>query len=98
MPISGKENGRYLAMDDFKWSKTEKKIAREAFEKAYELECSDLIEKILVNLDAIHTLLGIPVDYGKNQFRPNHVLSRGNELCHFVVNDKDRNLFLDTAG
>ena len=49
-------------MDDFNWSKTEKKIAREAFEKAYELECSDLIEKILVNLDAIHTLLGIPAE------------------------------------
>ena len=33
-------------MNDFKWSKTEKKIARSAFEKAYQRECSDLIEKI----------------------------------------------------
>jgi hypothetical protein len=33
-------------MNDFKWSKTEKKIARTAFEKAYQRECSDLIEKI----------------------------------------------------
>jgi hypothetical protein len=33
-------------MNDFKWSKTEKKIARAAFEKAYQRECSDLIEKI----------------------------------------------------
>ena len=33
-------------MQDFKWSKTEKKIARAAFEKAYERECSDIIEKI----------------------------------------------------
>ena len=27
-----------------------------------------------------------------------HVLSRGNERCHIVVDDKDRNLFLDTVG
>jgi len=33
-------------MDEFKWSKKEKKIAREAFDKAYERECSDLAEKI----------------------------------------------------
>ena len=33
-------------MYDFKWSKTEKKIARAAFEKAYRKECSDIIEKI----------------------------------------------------
>jgi hypothetical protein len=33
-------------MNDFKWSKTEKKIARVAFDKAYQRECSDLIEKI----------------------------------------------------
>jgi hypothetical protein len=26
-------------MNDFKWSKTEKKIARAAFEKAYQREC-----------------------------------------------------------
>ena len=33
-------------MNDFKWSKTEKKIARTAFEKVYQRECSDLIEII----------------------------------------------------
>ncbi len=33
-------------MHDFKWSKTEKKVARAAFEKAYQRECSDIIEKI----------------------------------------------------
>jgi len=33
-------------MNDFKWSKTEKKIARVAFDKAYQRECSHLIEKI----------------------------------------------------
>ena len=33
-------------MHDFKWSKTEKKIARAAFENAYQRECSDIIEKI----------------------------------------------------
>jgi len=33
-------------MNDFKWSKTEKKIARIAFDKAYQRECSNLIEKI----------------------------------------------------
>jgi len=27
-----------------------------------------------------------------------HVLSRGNERRNFFVDDKDRNLFLDTAG
>jgi hypothetical protein len=33
-------------MNDFKWLKTEKKIARIAFDKAYQRECSNLIEKI----------------------------------------------------
>jgi hypothetical protein len=33
-------------MRDLKWSKTEKQIAKKAFEKAYEQECSDLAEKI----------------------------------------------------
>jgi hypothetical protein len=33
-------------MRDFKWSKTEKKIARAAFENAYQRECSEIIEKI----------------------------------------------------
>jgi hypothetical protein len=33
-------------MHDFKWSKTEKKISRAAFEKAYQRECSDISEKI----------------------------------------------------
>ena len=27
-----------------------------------------------------------------------HVFSRGSERCHIVVDDKDRNLFLDTVG
>ena len=35
-------------MHDFKWSKTEKKVARAAFEKAYQRECSDIIEKIRI--------------------------------------------------
>jgi hypothetical protein len=33
-------------MRDLKWSKTEKQIAKKAFEKAYERECSDLAKKI----------------------------------------------------
>ena len=33
-------------MRDFKWSKTEKQIAKNAFGKAYERECGDLAKKI----------------------------------------------------
>lgn len=33
-------------MRDLKWSKTEKQIAKKAFEKAYEQESSDLAEEI----------------------------------------------------
>lgn len=33
-------------MHDIKWSKTEQRIARKAFEKAYERECADLVNKI----------------------------------------------------
>ena len=33
-------------MQDFKWSKEEKKIARKMFEVAYKRECTDLIQKI----------------------------------------------------
>jgi len=33
-------------MNIIKWSKTEKKIARAAFEKAYQKECSGIIERI----------------------------------------------------
>jgi hypothetical protein len=33
-------------MNDIKWSKTEKEIARKAFEKAYERECADLVNKV----------------------------------------------------
>ena len=40
-------------MHDFKWSKTEKKIARAAFEKAYQRECSDIIEKIRTKAEKI---------------------------------------------
>ena len=40
-------------MHEFKWSKTEKKIARAAFEKAYQRECSDIIEKIRIKAKEI---------------------------------------------
>ncbi len=33
-------------MDDFKWSKTEKKISRSAFDKAYERECADIVKNL----------------------------------------------------
>ncbi|MDP2156207.1 MAG: hypothetical protein Q8K68_00680 [Nitrospirota bacterium] len=33
-------------MIDFKWSQTEKKIAREAFDKAYQRECDVIIAKL----------------------------------------------------
>jgi len=33
-------------MNDVKWSKTEKQIAKRAFEKAYERECDNLTKKI----------------------------------------------------
>lgn len=33
-------------MIDFKWSQTEKKIAREAFNKAYQKECNVIIAKL----------------------------------------------------
>jgi hypothetical protein len=33
-------------MRDLKWSKTEKQIAKSAFEKAYGQECADLAKKI----------------------------------------------------
>jgi hypothetical protein len=33
-------------MNDIKWSKAEKKIARKAFDLAYDRECTDLIKKI----------------------------------------------------
>jgi len=33
-------------MNNFQWSKTEKKIARAAFDNAYQRECSDIMEKI----------------------------------------------------
>ncbi len=33
-------------MNHVKWSKTEKKIAREAFEKAYDRECYNLADRI----------------------------------------------------
>ena len=33
-------------MQDFKWSKEEKKIARKMFDVAYKRECTDLIKKI----------------------------------------------------
>jgi len=33
-------------MNDFKWSKKEKSIARAAFDKAYEKECNPIIGKL----------------------------------------------------
>jgi hypothetical protein len=33
-------------MRDLRWSKTEKQIAKKAFEKAYEQECADLAKEI----------------------------------------------------
>ena len=33
-------------MDDFKWSKTEKRISRSAFDKAYERECADIVKNL----------------------------------------------------
>ncbi|MGD8262575.1 MAG: hypothetical protein PVG08_20905 [Desulfobacterales bacterium] len=33
-------------MNDFKWSKKEKSIARAAFDKAYEKECNQIIGKL----------------------------------------------------
>ena len=35
-----------ITMDDFKWSKTEKKISRSAFDKAYERECADIVKNL----------------------------------------------------
>ncbi|MBW1700216.1 MAG: hypothetical protein JRH18_22525 [Deltaproteobacteria bacterium] len=40
-------------MHDLKWSKTEKKIARAAFEKAYQSECLDIIKKIRTKVKEI---------------------------------------------
>ena len=33
-------------MNDIKWSKSEKSIAKRAFERAYQLECKHLIKKV----------------------------------------------------
>jgi hypothetical protein len=33
-------------MNDFKWSKAEKKVAKEAFDKAYQCECKKIISDI----------------------------------------------------
>jgi len=43
---------------DLKWSKTEKQIAKNAFEKAYGRECADLAEKIRSRAEKIK----VPVD------------------------------------
>jgi hypothetical protein len=40
-------------MNDFNWSKKEKKIARKAFDMAYERECSDFAEKIRSEADKL---------------------------------------------
>jgi glycyl-tRNA synthetase beta subunit len=44
----GKINTGLSKMNDIKWSKKEKSIARAAFEKAYEKECNLIIEKLKV--------------------------------------------------
>jgi len=38
---------------DLKWSKTEKQIAKNAFEKAYERECADLAKTIRLKAEEI---------------------------------------------
>lgn len=40
-------------MNDIKWSKSEKKIARGAFEKAYVRECADFAMKIRAQVEKI---------------------------------------------
>ena len=40
-------------MKDLKWSKTEKQIAKNAFEKAYERECADLAKTIRLKAEEI---------------------------------------------
>ena len=35
-----------ITVDDFKWSKTEKRISRSAFDKAYERECEDIVKNL----------------------------------------------------
>jgi hypothetical protein len=44
-----------VTMNHVKWSKTEKKIAREAFEKAYERECDYLSGRIREKENEIQT-------------------------------------------
>jgi hypothetical protein len=46
-------------MNDIKWSKGEKKIARAAFEKAYKRECADIIKKIRAKAKEINEPDGI---------------------------------------
>ena len=46
-------------MRDLKWSKTEKQIAKKAFEKAYEQECADLAKKIRSRAEKIKEPAGI---------------------------------------
>lgn len=45
-PLLGAMNTGRTIMSDDKWSKTEKTIARTAFDKAYEKECRQIIEKL----------------------------------------------------
>ena len=42
-------------MNDIKWSKTEKTIARAAFDKAYEKECNQIICKIKEKVKKLST-------------------------------------------
>jgi hypothetical protein len=48
-----------MMMRDLKWSKTEKQIAKKAFEKAYEQESSDLAEEIRSRAEKIKEPAGI---------------------------------------
>jgi hypothetical protein len=49
----GRQKAGISKVNDIKWSKTEKKIAREAFEKAYERECSYFAGKIREKVNKI---------------------------------------------
>jgi len=45
--------GKLTIVKDLKWSKTEKQIAKNAFEKAYERECADLAKTIRLKAEEI---------------------------------------------
>lgn len=47
------ESGKSTTVNDIKWSETEKRIARKAFEIAYERECTDLARKVRAKAEKI---------------------------------------------